>query len=285
MFASVKNPLSNDKFKNLRARGFTLVSVLFILALVGAGSYKFFLAWIIRDPVEQIHLWHVAELAALTILLFGGVLLWQLQQPEEKPLLAQFLVVGITILAVLFVPFVPKAPGLLILLAVFIALYPNFRALVSFTREGRVSKLLLGLSVLAAVVLLPNAWKEYQWQIAGWQFGEIHALDLHWVGSAVLTVLLILGGLLASTKRSGWRELGIIVGGIYIYLGVIAMITLDQAGSWGGAGGLFGIIVGVWYIIITVLESQSAGKEVAASKVESTAALEAKPANEMVAVR
>lgn len=284
MFAAVKNQFSNDKFKNWRTRGFMLVSALFILALLGAGSFKFVVAWIIRDPVEQIHLWHVAELAALTILLFGGTLLWQLQQPEEKPLLAQFFVVGIAILAVLFMPFVPQAAGLFILLGVFIVLYPNIRALLSFSREGRVSKLLLGLSVLAAVVLLPNAWKEYQWQIAGWQVGEIHAVDLHWVGSAVLTTLLILGGFLASTKRPGWRELGIIIGGIYIYLGVIAMITLDQAGSWGG-GGLFGIIVGVWYIIITVLEPQSAGKKVPASRVESTAALEAKPANEMMAVR
>ncbi len=190
MFAAAKNQLSQNKFKTLRTRGFTIVSVLFILALLGAGSYKFLLAWIIRDPVEQIHLWHVSELAALTILLFGGTLIWLLVQPEEKPALAQFFIVGITILAVLFTPFVPQAPGLLVLLALFIVLYPNFRSLLSFSREGRVSKLLLGLSVVAAVVLLPNAWKEYQWQLAGWQYGEIHALDLHWVGSAVLTLLL-----------------------------------------------------------------------------------------------
>ena len=285
MFAAVKNHLSNEKFQNLRNRGFMLVSVLFILALVGAGSYKFFLAWIIRDPIEQIHLWHVAELAALTILLFAGTLLWLLQRSQEKPLLAQFFVFGIVFLAVLFTPFVPQAPALLILLGLFIVLYPKSRDLVSFSREGRVSKLLLGLSVVAAVVLLPNAWKEYQWQIAGWQFGEIHALDLHWVGSAVLTTLLIVGGLLASTKRAGWRELGIIVGGIYVYLGVIGMITPEQAGSWGAAGGLFGIILGIWYIIITVLESQSTDKKLAAPVVESSTTFEAKPANEMIAVR
>ena len=285
MFAAVKNQLSNDKFQNLRSRGFTLVSVLFLLALVGAGSYKFFLAWIIRDPIEQIHLWHVAELAALTILLFAGTLIWLLQGPQEKPLLAQFFVFGIVFLAILFTPFVPQAPGLLILLALFIVLYPRFRSLLSFSREGRMSKLLLGLSVVAAVVLLPNAWKEYQWQIAGWPLGEIHALDLHWVGSAVLTTLLIVGGLLTSTKRAGWRELGIIVGGIYVYLGVIGMITPEQAGSWGGAGGLFGIIVGVWYIIITVLESQSAGKKAAPARIEAEAAREEKPAGEMIAVR
>jgi hypothetical protein len=285
MFAAIKNHLSHDKFQNLRTRGFMLVSVLFILALVGTGSYKFVMAWIIRDPVEQIHLWHVAELAALTILLFAGTLLWLLQRPQEKPLLAQFFVFGIVFLVALFTPFVPQAPGLLLLLGLFIVLYPDFRALLSFSREGRVSKLLFGLSVLAAVVLLPNAWREYQWQIVGWQYGEIHAIDLHWVGSAVLTVLLIVGGFLTSTKRAGWRELGIIVGGIYVYLGVIGMITPEQAGSWGGAGGLFGIIVGVWYIIITVLVSQSADKKAAAPSVEPTATIEAKPAGEMMAVR
>src|SRR5947209_20197902 len=101
MFAAVKNQLSHNNVKNLRTRGFTIVSVLFILALLGAGSYKFLLAWIIRDPVEQIHLWHVAELAALTILLFGGTLIWQVQQPEEKPVLAQFFIVGLNNLAIL----------------------------------------------------------------------------------------------------------------------------------------------------------------------------------------
>jgi hypothetical protein len=161
-----------------------------------------------------------------------------------------------SILAVGVMFFEIKAAALFIVLGLFIALYPDTRALLSFSREGRISKPLLGLTVLLALFLAPIAVKEIQWQIMGMTENDAHALLLHWIGSALLMVLLVLAGELTSMKRPGWKQLGIITGLTYCFLGVIAMILQSgYAGSWGGGGGLFAIIAGVWYILFTLLEA------------------------------
>ena len=179
-----------------------------------------------------------------------------LRQPEKKPLLAQFLVLALSILAVGVMFFEIRAAALFIVIGLFITLYPDSRALLSFSREGRISLPILGLTVLMALFLAPVAVREIQWQIMGMTEGDMHALLLHWIGSALLMILLVLAGELTSMKRAGWKQLGIITGVTYCFLGVIAMILQsDYAGSWGGAGGLFAVIAGVWYILFTLLEA------------------------------
>jgi hypothetical protein len=70
-------------------------------------------------------------------------------------------------------------------------------------------------------------------------------------------VLLIFSGVLSSTRRPGWKELCIITGIAYCFLGVIAMTLQDgYAGSWSGGGGLFAIIAGVWYVLLSMLEGR-----------------------------
>jgi hypothetical protein len=255
MFVTKKHTTSSNNIQKWRSRGFSLLISLFALALFVAGGFEFYNAWILREPGQDPHLWHISELVALAILL-GGTLLTLLRQPEKKPLLAQFLVLGMSILAVGVMFFEIKAAALFIVLGLFIALYPDTRALLSFSREGRISKPLLGLTVLLALFLAPIAVKEIQWQIMGMTENDAHALLLHWIGSALLMVLLVLAGELTSMKRPGWKQLGIITGLTYCFLGVIAMILQSgYAGSWGGGGGLFAIIAGVWYILFTLLEA------------------------------
>jgi len=255
MFVAKKQATSSNNIQKWRSRGFSLLLSLFALALFAAGGFEFFNAWILREPDQVPHLWHISELVGLAILL-GGTLLALLRQPEKKPLLAQFLVLGLSILAVGVMFFDTKAAALFIVIGLFIALYPDTRALLSFSREGRISLPLLGLTVLMALFLAPVAVKEIQWQIMGMTENDMHALLLHWIGSALLMILLVLAGELTSMKRSGWKQLGIITGVTYCFLGVIAMILQsDYAGSWGGGGGLFAIIAGVWYILFTLLEA------------------------------
>ena len=243
--------------KNWRSRGFTVIASLLALALIAAAAFEFYHAWILRDPADDPHLWHISELVALAILLAGSVLTL-LRQPEKKPLLAQFLVLSMAILAVGVMFFEIKAVALFIVMGVFVAVYPATKALLSISpREGRVSKVVLVLSLLMGVFLAPVALKEIHWQIIGMSENDMHALDFHWIGSALLMILLVLAGLLASTKRPGWKELGSITGATYCFLGVIAMILQDSyAGSWSGGGGLCAIVVGVWYILFTLLEAQ-----------------------------
>ena len=255
MFVAKKHTTSSNNIKKWRARGFSLLISLFALALFAAGGFEFFNAWILREPDQIPHLWHISELVGLAILL-GGTMLTLLRQPEKKPLLAQFLVLALSILAVGVMFFEIRAAALFIVIGLFIALYPDTRALLSFSREGRISLPILGLTVLMALFLAPVAVREIQWQIMGMTEGDMHALLLHWVGSALLMILLVLAAELTSMKRAGWKQLGIITGVTYCFLGVIAMILQsDYAGSWGGAGGLFAVIAGVWYILFTLLEA------------------------------
>src|SRR5215831_12413136 len=244
--------------KQGRSKGFMLLTGVLALALLAGGTFEFIPAWILGNPSDVIHLWHISELGALSAIFLGGITLTLLRQPEEKPLLAQFFVVGGVILALSIAPFEIKGTALLLVAGLFALAYPNRRGLLSFAREGSISIALLVLSLLFAVFLLPVAWREVQWQIVGMTQNDVHALLLHWIGSAALIVLLILAGLLSSTKRPGWKELGVITGAAYCYLGVIAMLVPGDAGSWGYTGGLFSIIGGVLYMLFTLVEVQSA---------------------------
>jgi hypothetical protein len=71
-----------------------------------------------------------------------------------------------------------------------------------------------------------------------------------------LALLLILGGSMAATRRPGWRALACIVGIAYLYLGSMALLLPDYAGSWGTIGGMLGLFAGLAYISITLFEAQ-----------------------------
>ena len=175
MFVAKKHTTSSNNIKKWRARGFSLLISLFALALFAAGGFEFFNAWILREPDQIPHLWHISELVGLAIIL-GGTMLTLLRQPEKKPLLAQFLVLALSILAVGVMFFEIRAAALFIVIGLFIALYPDTRALLSFSREGRISLPILGLTVLMALFLAPVAVREIQWQIMGMTEGDMHAL-------------------------------------------------------------------------------------------------------------
>jgi hypothetical protein len=271
--------------KKLRLRGFTHLAVGLSVFWLAAGTFEFIPAWILRDPADEIHLWHIAELAALAALLLGGVTLALIRRPQEKPLLAQYFLVSMVIGFVGLMPFNLDALvlgvgtpmfglgtlplntvsfGLLFLAGAFALAYPEPRALLSFRPKGRISIALLVLTLVFAVFLDPVINREIYYQITGMANLDAHALQYHWIGSALLMVLLIVAGLMASTKRPGWKILGFITGEVYIYLGVITMIVPSYAGSWGEASGLFAIFGGVLYMMITLAEAE--GKDEKAGK-------------------
>src|SRR2546430_17413806 len=87
-----------------RSKAFTFLSVFLSIVLLIAGTFEFIPAWILRDPADSIHLWHIAELTALAAILLGGVMFGLVRKPEEKRLLAQFAVMSVIILAVGLLP-------------------------------------------------------------------------------------------------------------------------------------------------------------------------------------
>ena len=286
-----------------KKKRFTLLAVGFAAFLLIAGTFEFIPAWVLRDPADQIHLWHIAELSALAALLLGGVALALIRRPQEKPLLAQFFLLSLIILSIGFIPFdidalvsginisIP-AFGLgniplntigfafLLLAGVFVLAYPDRRALLSFKLKGRMSIALLLLTLVFAVFLDPAINKEIYYQIVGMSNSDVHALELHWIGSALLMILLIVAGLMASTKRPGWKILGFITGEVYFFLGVITMIVPNYAGSWGEASGLFTIFGGVLYMLIVLAESEGTSESVSKSTPEPEIKSEVLPENE-----
>lgn len=235
-----------------RPRFFTiLVSVLTIVMLF-VGLFEFIPAWIFKNPPDQPHLWHIAELSALAVLL-GGCMLGMIRNPLQKTLLAQFIVLSTVILAVGIAPFFIGGIGLLLITAIFILTYPDRPALRRLGREGRLSYPLLGVTVIFAIFLDPVIHQEIYYQIIG-MTNDVHALRLHWIGSALLMILLLLAGVMASTKRPGWQWLTILIGLTYMFLGVIAMIVPNYAGSWAQWCGLMAIFGGALYIFVMFVE-------------------------------
>jgi len=257
-------------WKKWRPRVFTFLTVFLSIVLLIAGTFEFIPAWILKDPADSIHLWHIAELTALSAILLGGVMFGLVRKPEEKPLLAQFVVMSVIILAVGLTPFDIRLVGLWPLAGLLVLTYPRPRALFSFAHQGHMSIALLAITVPLAVILVPIIQQEIHYQIIGMTENDAHAQLLHWIGSALLYVLLILAGILSSTKRPGWQRLGIITGLTYCFLGVIGlMVPGYAAGAWSEAGGLFALFFGAMYILITLAEAEGMSQDTSPTVPES----------------
>ena len=186
-------------------------------------------------------------------MLLGGCVLGTIRRPQQKILLAQFIVLSTVLLAIGIAPFFIGGAGLLLLTAVFIFAYPDRPALRRLGRAGRLSYPLLGITAIFAIFLDPVIHQEIYYQIIG-MTNDVHAMRLHWIGSALLMILLLLAGVMVSTKRPGWQWLTVLIGLIYIFLGVIAMIIPDYAGSWAEWCGLMEIFGGALYIFVMFIE-------------------------------
>ena len=273
-----------DAWKKRRPKIFTYLAIFFTVVFLIVGTFEFIPAWILRDPTDSIHLWHIAELTAIAVVL-GSAMFLLIRKAEEKPLLVQFIVMSAIILAIGIAPFSLPAIGLLLIAGLLVLAYPKPRALLSFSPKGRISVALLAITVLLAVVLDPIIQQEIHYQIIGSSEHDAHALQLHWIGSALLYVMLILAGVLASTKRPGWKWLGIITGLTYCYLGVIALIVPGYAaGAWSQAGGLFALFFGALYILISLAEAEGMRQDASVPVPESGQKTEVVPETEVKAI-
>jgi hypothetical protein len=211
-----------------------------------------------------IHRWHEAQSGAFMTILLAGSLLALLWKPQTKPLVMQYILISIGIVCILFatatgVGFMPVVLVVgLVFIAILAAAYPRPRDLLSFRSDASLSYPLLAVTVVAAILLAPIIARELNYQILGMTQQDVHALNYHWLTSVALALLLILGGSLAATRRPGWRVLAVIIGIAYLYLGSMALLLPDYAGSWGTIGGVLGLLAGLAYIGVTLLEVQRA---------------------------
>ncbi len=249
------NPIARPQAR--RTMLFRVLTLVLSIVLLFAGTFEFIPAWFLKNPPDQPHLWHIAELSALAVFLLGGSMLGMLRKPQEKSLLAQFIVLSTIILAVGIAPFNLGGLGLFVITFLFILTYPDRRALLRVGRTGRLSLPLLGLTILYFIFLDPIIHQEIYYQVIG-MTNDVHAMLLHWIGSALLLTLLLIAGVLASTKGPGWKWLGVITVINYCFLGLISMIVPDYAGSWAEWCGLVSIFGGVLYFILVWVEIERA---------------------------
>lgn len=257
-----------------RAVAFTILAGLF--ALVGLvfleGLTEGLMPWVIVGcpgctpgitSTPEIYRWHGAEHGATVGILLSGSLLALLWQARAKPLLLQFYALGHLILILGYGLFAPPLPiakevrvvGMMVLaVALLIAVYPEPRAVLRFSIVRPINRPLFVLSLAAALALAPYAVQNLQWQFQG--VGGEQAMTGRWAGAAILAVCLVLAGLFAATLRPGWRELGVLAGIAYLYLGAAALTVPDQPGSWGVLGGVLALVGGVAYLAVTTREAR-----------------------------
>ena len=236
------------------------VAGLLAAALLAAFAPDLLAPWaLLREATPgytpELHRWHGADSGAFVGLLVCGSLLALLPRPRRAPLLAQFvlLALGVLVLASLR-PFNGAALTIAVVVGALVAAtYPAPRALLSAKREGPISRPLLAFGLAATVPLAASAWTSARLQFS--DLGE-HAVHRHWMVSAAVGVALALAGLLAATRRPGWRALGILTGIAYLYLGVAALAIPTHDGSWGVGGGILALLGGAGFVAATLLEGR-----------------------------
>lgn len=242
-----------------------------VVAVLGFAFFSFFFggAFALLSPLgvggqaatstyhPEIHRWHDGMWGAFATILLGGTLLSLVWGGQKRPLLAQFFLVSLFLFVVVTLPFPGGFDPMSIItggaiMAIFLLAYPARREIFTFRRAESLSTVLLAVTIIAALCLAPDIWRNVLWQLTD-KTSE-HAKNFHWITSAMIDVLIIIAGLLASTKRGGWNALSMIVGLALLYLGAAALLVPHHAGSWGIVGGVLAIIGGLAYIVGTLYE-------------------------------
>jgi hypothetical protein len=239
-----------------------LVAGLIALFFLLIGGISLLDPWIMLFPAvletqnPEPWRWYAAAWAAVAAILGAGPLLALLRRPRAQPLLMQFWVLGqiVTTAAWLTATWPAFEFDEIVTILIVLAAYPAPQLLLSLKSDERISKPLLGLSLLAAVALAPILWSNLQLQLtdAG---SEFHTTG-QYMHVVYITLLVPLGGLLAATKRPGWRVLAAIIGIALIYLGAASITVPNHPGSWGMLGGLASLLGGLAFVALPRYEDR-----------------------------
>lgn len=241
---------------------FRIMAALFALFFMAISAPYMLWPWnIMPVPLDigdlnpEVMRWHAAAIGSYATILTAVPLLLLLKRPREKPLLMQFWLIGQILSSIIWnammwskVDFDFMQP---IMIVIMVLVYPAPRELFQLKTEGQVSKRLLGISHVVLVALFPLFWKSLQFQLNP-------SSPLYETGQYVWAiynfVLLTIAGILAATKRPGWKTLLSLAGIALLYLGVSAVSVPNHDGSWGLWGGIVVAIAGVAYLLMPRME-------------------------------
>ena len=194
----------------------------------------------VTDP--DLHRWSAA-LAGGPDLGMAAVLLYLAWRPMHAPLVLQWLALAAIVFLTVNVPFVgPFVAVIAIPVVLVLAAYPEPRALLAAPWADGVSPPLLGLGVVVAAFLLPDAARSLAAQLRG---ADELAYNADWASNAEHLINLSLAGVLAGMRRPGARVLAVMVAAVLAFMGAAAMTVPANPGSWGTLGGLGAIAGGL----------------------------------------
>jgi hypothetical protein len=220
----------------------------------------------LADPAQMrwsLALEGVVDLLALVCLMVA------LARPARSELLVQYLLYAALIAGAVIIPFAPMfliTVGLLLLVPL---TYPYPRQLVGLRSGSGPSLALLVVAVAAAAVLLPLAVQALHTQAtlprgSGSDF-NILATDAEHI------ILLALAGLLAATRRPGWKVIAIAVTTTYTYLAIVSILLPNQPHSWGLAGGITSLLSAAAFGIATAVAARRIDIDTTGSRTASVA--------------
>lgn len=197
-----------------------------------------------------IHQLHEMNNAALNVVVLAGMAL-QLHRPERKVggMLMVLLLVG-TIFIINMVAGTNPMQILPFVLFPLVAalLHPNRGEML---RPGGIGQpILLALVAVAAAPLLLYAVNQINLQVAA-PAGDSHAEFNHYITMAGLAIAILLAGLLASFKITGWSIPAWGAGFLLLYLGLTSVVFPGQASSVGALWGALAIVGGLAFFAVT----------------------------------
>jgi hypothetical protein len=126
---------------------------------------------------------------------------------------------------------------------------------------------MLAVAAVAAAVLLPIAVQALRSQAA---LLRGHGSDLNVLATnAEHLMLLALAGLLAATRRPGWKVIAFGVTATYAYLAAASILLPNQPHSWGVAGGVASLLAAAAFGIAATVASRPVARNAHGSQTAS----------------
>ncbi|MDX1687359.1 MAG: hypothetical protein R3248_05185 [Candidatus Promineifilaceae bacterium] len=229
---------------------FLLVSLAFFGLMAGILAHLF-TGWFSAAELG-VHQLHETLGSALFWSLIAGMAFTVVRPAQMISALRQTLFMLAAFLLLLLASFSESLMGplvmmsiLFVLTAVTAVLHPTRHALLR-VREG-FNPGLLALTIIAAIPLLPYALNQLQIQI-GASPGDPHAEVGHWMIMSAYGVAIVLYGLLASLRSSGWRVPAWSAGILAVLFGLASLLLPTQASAVGPTWGTVAVAWGVLFV-------------------------------------
>jgi len=187
------------------------------------------------------------------------VMLYVAWRPRQAPLFLQYFALVVVIFIVVTTPFEP-ALGVAVIAVLPLAAYPWPRELLASPWRDGVRWPLVGLAVVGGSLLLVDAWISLEAQIH--RADELARSTAAYATNAEHLLGICVAVLLVTSRRPSRSPLAVMLGGVLVYLGVVAITVPNAPGSWGTIGGALSVLAGIAYLLDLANEARQRRRQV-----------------------